>query len=432
MPCTLKGYLWITLLFWGLPWLFFGCVSQSTPIPAPRLVAPTPTLVQSTELPVADTELTAVITQVRGRVTVTDESGEGAVAREVRPLQIVRADALLQLAADAQIGIICASEHWIQLTGVNEWQLSEQNCQSGRLLPKGTYESAAPTKGRVVELAGSLVILELTRITETDYGNIPVILSPRNTSLLDVHPAVQWVAVEGAIEYQLSLSGLTPFDDIELDVAEVVCATKSDATGNHICTVAWPSEWTLEPGQRYFLTVNARTGIASPLRESEDSPLRTLTDEEVEVIQAAVADIQGLDLDVETQTMLSARLYAEQELYAQAIPTYEQVLAIQPTPAIYVTLGDLYRAIDLQHYAFNAYQQAIDLLDQSENDLAVRGAAEFGMGQVEYSRENFKEAKLHFSTAVEFYTQINTEVELRAAQQALMETQERLPKDSDN
>ncbi|MCE7981595.1 MAG: tetratricopeptide repeat protein [Caldilinea sp. CFX5] len=425
MPCTLKGYSWITLLFVCLPWLFLGCVSQIAPIPAPRLVAPTPTLVQPTALPLVDSELTAVITQVRGRVTMTDEAGEASALREVRPLQIVRAGALLRLADDAQLGIICASEHWIQLTGVNEWQLSEQNCQSGRLLPVGTYESAAPTKGRIVELASSLLIAERTRESETDYGNIPVILSPRNTSLLDLQPAVQWVAVEGAIEYQLGLSGLAPFDNIVLDAADVACTEESDAAGNRVCTVAWPSIWVLEPGQRYFLTVSARTGIASKLRASETSALRTLTDKEAAITQSAIADIQRANLATETQGMLLATLYAEQGLYAQAITMYEQVLTSQPTPAVYVTLGDLYRAIDLQRYAFNAYQQALDQLAQGEDDLPMRAAAEFGLGQVEYSRGNFQEAELRFGKAVELYTQLDAEGELQATQQALEEARRR-------
>lgn len=422
MPCTLKGYSWITLLFLCLPWLFLGCVSQITPpIPAPRLVVPTPTLVQSTVLPLVDPELTAVITQVRGRVTMTDEDGEASTSHEVRPLQIVRAGALLRLADDAQLGIICASEHWIQLTGANEWQLSAQNCQRGHLLPVGTYKSAAPTKGRIVELAGSLIIAERTRESEIDYGNIPVILSPRNTSLLDLQPTITWVEVSGAIEYQLSLSGLSSFDDMVLAAKTVTCAEESRSAPSRVCSTPWPTAWALESGQRYFLTVNARTGIASPLRESEASALRTLTNEELEAAQAEVNEIQGLGLDVETQTMSLTNLHAKYGIYAQAIPKYEQVLVSQPTPVGYVTLGDLYRAIDLQRYAFTAYQQALDLLEQTEDDLAVRAAVEFGMGQVEYSRSQFALAESHFVTAVKLYTQLGFEEELLAAQEALTE-----------
>jgi len=120
------------------------------------------------------------------------------------------------------------------------------------------------------------------------------------------------------------------------------------------------------------------------------------------------------------------------ELYAQAIATYEPMLVTQPASVLHVTLGDLYREIDLQRYAFAAYQAALVLLNAGEDDLAVRAAAEFGMGQVEYSRGNFKEAEQHYEKAIALYLNIDAPTELQAVQQALVETKERLPEDSDN
>jgi tetratricopeptide (TPR) repeat protein len=129
-----------------------------------------------------------------------------------------------------------------------------------------------------------------------------------------------------------------------------------------------------------------------------------------------------LQLDTVTTDLLLAGLYASADIVAEAIPRYERVLESQPTPALYNTLGDSYRAVDLQRYAFLAYQAALALLAQGTNDPAVEAAAEFGMGQVERSRMNFVQAEQHFARAVELYTQIGAQDELLSAQSALEET----------
>lgn len=395
LPC---GWLLVMLV---------ACLPTPTPTPTP------------TPLP-SKGEGIAVITYVTDNVTLLD-TGSAAKA-----FQVLKEGSRLQMAADAKVTVICFQERWFALDQPGEVDVTQQ-CATAAPLPANTAQLVKPDGGRIVLIEGSLALEEQARERESDYGNIPIILSPRNTSLLDLQPTITWVEVTGALEYQLSLSGLSSFDDVVLAAETVSCTEESRSAPSRVCSTAWPAVWTLEPEQRYFLTVSARTGIASPLRESEVSALRTLTDREAAITQSAVADIQRANLTTETQGMLLATLYAEQGLYAQAITMYEQVLTSQPTPAVYVTLGDLYRTIDLHRYAFNAYRQAIDLLDQAGDDLAVRAAAEFGMAQVEYSRGNFQEAEPHYRKAVELYEQVGLEAEMKAAQAGLAESSERLP-----
>ncbi len=371
--------------------LIVGC-TLSTPVPTP-----TPSLVVS-----ADEEI-AVLTRVEGRVTRQDINGN---AESVQAFTTIAAGDRLQLAENARITVVCFADYYFTVDVAGEVEITQERCAAGTGLPANSAQRVKPDAGRIVLIEGSLALEEQARERESDYGNIPIILSPRNTSLLDLQPTITWVEVSGALEYQLSLSGLSSFDDVILAAETVTCAEESRSVPSRTCSTPWPAVWTLESGQRYFLTVSARTGIASPLRESETSALHTLPTEEAETVKTAVADIQKITVDKVTEVTLLAGLYAQHELYNQATEAYEQVLSSQPAPAAYVTLGDLYRIIELYRYAFNVYQQALNLLDQGEDEPSVRAAAEYGIGQVYYARQNFDEAEKHFKATVEIYKHV--------------------------
>jgi tetratricopeptide (TPR) repeat protein len=186
--------------------------------------------------------------------------------------------------------------------------------------------------------------------------------------------------------------------------------------------------WTLQPNQRYFLTVSVRTGIAAPPRPSEAVALRTLPEAELAAVQADADAIHTIEaLDPLTRQALLAGLYAEHGLHQAAIAAYEEALTVQPVPLLSVALGDLYLETELLRFAFHAYQAALDALAAPESDdPAVRAAAEFGIGLVYYGRANYAAAVPHFETAIDLYTAIGAATELQAAQHALAEAQERL------
>jgi tetratricopeptide (TPR) repeat protein len=225
--------------------------------------------------------------------------------------------------------------------------------------------------------------------------------------------------VSDAIEYVLELSGIGSFPDITLEAGEIACTEDARGLSGPVCSAVWPVEWSLAQGKPYFLTVNARMSLASPLRSSEKSSLRTLDAERAATIKDEVAAVEMLKLSDGANDLLLAGIYAEAGLYAQAIPLMQSLLAIQPTPVLHISLGDAYRATDLQRYAFFAYQDALALLDhevdQGKDDPAVRAAAAFGLGQVEYNRLNNDQAQIHFSQAVELLTPLGATEELAVA-----------------
>lgn len=422
----------VMVLVLVLACLVAACGDPSAPPPQPSpttppTAMPSPAAPQSTAGAPVSTDLTALLTQVRGGVTVSD--GTGASMRHARPMQVLSASATVYVAAGAQVGLICSSEQWVDLAGELDWQLTEVACDTGRALPPGSYQSMAPQAGRILSLEGSMTIESETREKEGDYGRIPIVLSPRNTSLLELEPELHWVEVSGTIEYVLKMSGSQALGEITLDAVELTCREGTMVVPNGICSVPWPaSEWSLDRGQRYFLTISARTGIASEPRSSGKSALRTLTGDAAGEVQAAVAAIGALDLDAVTQSLMLANLYAGHGLLKDAICAYELALAVQPSPEVYVALGDSYSEVALYRWAFHAYRKALDMLSQSEDDLAVRAAAEFGIGRVYYNyAENYAEAAEHFAKAVQLYQELEAAEWLEAAQRGLEETRKRSP-----
>jgi hypothetical protein len=421
-----------------LMWLAAACGSPTGPIQTPTETAPSaipsPVPQETASSNPAGAGLTALLSQVRGEVTVVETSGAGEqTTRPARPMQVLVAGATIRVGAGAQAGLICSTERWIDLAGPSGWQLTEAACTEGRDLPAGTFRSMAPKAGRILTLDGSDVI-ELkvveakTKEKEGDYGRIPVILSPRNTSLLELTPELRWVEVDGAIEYVLSLVGMKGFEELIVDASELTCVSDPLAAPNRICSLPWPaSEWPLELGQRYFLTVAARTGVAADLRPSEKSTLRALAGDAASEVGAAVARVQVLNLDAFTQDLWLASLYREHGLYGDAIDAYERVLGVQPAAVIYVALGDTYSLVALYRWAFEAYCSALDLLSEGEDDLAVRAAAEFGIGRVYYNyADNFAEAAKHLEAAVRLYEEAGATEWQEAAQRALEEAERRL------
>lgn len=325
------------------------------------------------------------------------------------------------------VTIVCQNGYVYRIVDGTTVVITNQRCESGQSLPNDEEQRVAPDQGRIVNNEGSLELEEGARDRESDYGRIPVILDPRNTTLAELTPTITWIGLDDALEYELSLSALAPLPTVVLDAAAVTCQPDERFGATQACSVAWPQDqWPLEPGERYFLTISARLDFAGPLRPSERSALRTLPVDEAEALQSKQTAIEALDIDEVTRSLLAAGTYAKYQLFGDAIRAYEEALALQPVPLVYVTLGDLYRQIELNRYAFEAYQTALDLTDEGQ-DLSVHAAAEYGIGLVLYSRSNFAEAETHFATALDIYRQAGADEEVAMTETALAKTKKRIP-----
>lgn len=417
-------------------------VSTTTPPPSPTHTPVTPPPPTSTASPATQPpsspsaeEPIAILTLVEGDVTVS-ESIAGRVlglaslqaGRWARPFDLLRPGTTLTSKGNGRATAVCFNNRYFRVEANTTVRVGQQ-CQVGSPLPKRSAARVKPDAGRIAVVAGSLILQEEVREQESDYGRIPIILGPRNTRLLNLEPELRWVEIPGAIEYVLHLSDSDAFNEITLEAEKLSCIEDVMTAPNRVCSASWPaSQWRLEKGQSYFLTISARTGIASRLRPSEESDLRILTDAAADEVQAAVKETLVLELDPVTRDLLLAGLYAENELYEDTIAAYKRVLDVQPSSVVLVTVGDTYRKTALYRWAFDAYEKALALLSQDEGDLAFRAAAEFGVGQVYYNYAgNYSEAGKHYAEAVQLYTQLGAEAEeeLRAAQTGLKECEQR-------
>lgn len=416
--------------------LLFGCFlprpAEPTPVLAPTSVSSeTPTAARGIDNPAAIAVLTYVVGEVLVDEPITYRRSVGLmrpVPAEIQAtaFQELREGSTLRAAANAMATIVCYGEQAYQVAGGTETVVNSTTCGSGVPLPPGSVPYVAPTRGRLIDNDGSAIIEGETREREADYGQLPIIVSPRNSTLFAQAPTISWVEVSSALEYVLSLSGLAPFEEVTIAANDVACVADERTAPNRICSTAWPTAWQLDPAQRYFLTVAARTGIAAPLRESEPSALRTLAVADAEQLQATLAAIEALNLDLLTQNLLMAGRFREAGLIAQAIAAYEAAYGIQTTPEVAIALGDLYLAVDLQRFAFLAYQSALDQLTATGRaDKAIEAAAGFGIGLVYYSRGNYAEAELHLRKAIALYAAIGATEEQAHAQIALEAAQKR-------
>jgi hypothetical protein len=397
-------------------------LAACTPIqPAPAVVSPAGPVP-----PLA--ERVATLTHVEGDVFVENEIAGGRTPglmapslarRRANPFEPVAAGSTLQTGANGQATIVHANGQVETVGGNKSIQMTGQGCDGRESAPPQSAASVAPGPS-CQQWKEDCIIRGETRERERDYGNIPIILSPRNSNLAALPATVVWVGVTGAIEYELSLSHPPPLLPKVVVAAEELACTMHEWTAPHpVCSIPWPAEWPLTGDVTYFLQVGARTGIVTPLEQSEKGRLHILTGALLAAVEADVTAVRELALDATTEAVLLAGVYAANEAWNLAIPMYEQMLDDYEAPLLYIALGDAYRAVDLQRFAYRTYSKALRQLDQGPDDPLLRARARFGQGQVEYNRMSYIEAGKHFSAAVDLYRLVGDNPGLAAAEEGL-------------
>lgn len=379
----------------------------------------------------------ATLTYIEGDVLVFEPSA--AVVRvgllsqpesepkPAQPLQPLPEGTTLELRGESSIvTFVCSNNSVHGAQGPTTVRIDPAICGGGHEVPP----DSAKNKSTSTTNNGSRAVQGGAREGEADYGQIPVVVRPRNTALLaGSAPDIAWVSISGAIEYELALSSLQPFEPQIVPASDVTCTEDARVEPYPICTLPWPTDWRLEPGQRYFLTVSARTGIADPLRDSEASALRTLPAEESAAVQADADAIDAIaDLDGFTRHLLLANVYETHQMYHDALLAYAAALAVQPVPQLYERQAYLYLNMELYRFALHGYAQAQTRLDaQPEPNAEVQAAIELGIGLVHYRRTKYAEAIPHMEAAIALYTELGMDEAAADATEALSATQERLP-----
>jgi predicted negative regulator of RcsB-dependent stress response len=194
-------------------------------------------------------------------------------------------------------------------------------------------------------------------------SDIPYIISPRNTAVLNDKPTLRWNAVRGATAYTVRVSG--PGVDWERTVSTP--------------EVVYPGEPPLEPGGEYSLIIEVNNRNASA-----KANFRRLEADEAQQVQAQAQQIPP-EWTKEAKALILADLYNQYDLIDEAIERLE-VLVNQGSqiPSVYYTLGNLYLQVGLTPVALERYLKAVELATKA-NDLAGQIAAQQGLINLAHS-----------------------------------------------
>lgn len=345
-------------------------------------------------------DLTAVLTQIEGQVTLSSESR--AAFRPVRRAaqrQIIRRGEIVHVPTGAQVTLICSTETLVSLTGARDWVLDATACGRGLPLPESSYQNLASYAGRILPKNGALLLELETRNVEVGLG--PILLSPRDTAVMDAYPRLVWTQVPNAVEYEIELRGPVG-TSIRLAADGLHCGRGSGPWHDlDVCSWAPSGKWpALEPEKPVFLRFGSRQALAASLRQAREIyQIHLLSASGQRRVQENLRQIATLPVDKASRLLLTAGAYAQGGLYADAIAAYDEALQTQKIPEARVTLGDLYLTIGLTALADREYRQIL----AGAPDPAAQAAAELGLGQVAYFRKRFGDARAHFERARELY-----------------------------
>lgn len=366
-------------------------------------------------------ELTGFITQVEGAVHLSGP-GVGAVPL-ASPWQAIRSGVTVHVPEGGAAGIVCSNRHFVRIRGPMSWSLTEKTCAAGKELAPADYALVAPQAGRFNVVHGLLVLDREMRGDDGSDPLAPFVMGPRNSVLRVPRPAVSWLRVASAAEYQVewSGSGIRGYDD-RLDAADVACATRPD--GFDVCSLPWPVDrFDLPPGGTFFLRILARAGITEPWHGNDPVQVRTQTVAEAGRLEGRLAEMAVLGLEGAGLEAARAGVLAREGLYSDAAEAYRRALALAPLPELRVTLADVELAMGLYSLAEPLYRQAFE-----EGGPAVRAAAALGLGRLLYARGRYREAAVAFRQAAELYAGQKLDKEETAARQAAAKAAARTPK----
>ncbi|NEQ87305.1 MAG: hypothetical protein F6K26_46980 [Moorea sp. SIO2I5] len=174
--------------------------------------------------------------------------------------------------------------------------------------------------------------------------DIPYILRPRDSSVLNQQPLLRWHEVEGASTYQVRVTGPGVNWEQETSATEIVYSGKQ----------------LLQPGARYWLIVETDQGKTS--LEEGVFGFTILDPEKAQEVWAAAEEIKQKQLGQPAEALALAHLYRSNDLNAQAIDLLETALADEPESIqVYQLLGDIYQHVGLNRLARERYLQALEL-----------------------------------------------------------------------
>jgi len=290
-------------------------------------------------------------------------------------------------AAESEIFVLCAN--------LDRWDVPA-GMPSG--LSNGCDTESEPV---LVRESGNI---GTTRGGDQSY-NIPYIINPRGSRLMDTTPLLQWHTVSDTSSYHVRIQG----GDIDWEV---------DVSGS---SLEYPGDVPLSPGETYLLVVEADNGRSSLEENVPGLGFSILPPVEAVELESSLSSLEVLDLPPEAEEFVLAQVLIRHQLLAEA----QQVLlelAEQPglRPAVNQTLGDVYLQTGLYYYAEDQFLQAADMFT-SLGDVEGQALAYSKLGETyrmlgnnALAIDSFKEAEARLEI-------LGDEASIKAVQEKLAE-----------
>ncbi len=235
---------------------------------------------------------------------------------------------------------------------------------------------------------------------------VPYILFPRQTLILDDRPLLRWHDTGGS-NYRVSIEAS----------GEPIWSV-ADVTGTEL---RYPDTApALEPGKTYQLVVqDTDTGRSSLEDSTRGTGFRLASEEERDAIaeqQAQIAALDELD-DAEQQLAIAVYLISQSRddppafgYWGAAWLRLEEAAQVHDTPPVWRWQGEALRAMRLPNEAEHAYQQALQQAE-AQGNIEEQAAALAGLWYITDERN-------YFDKAISLYEELGDEQQAEALREA--------------
>lgn len=352
-------------------------------------------------------------------------SPEASTPRRLRDLDLIPAGSTVTLKAGETLELLCSTEHLVFLAGPSRWRLDTPNCRRGRRQPLGTFRSVIPEAGRLVRFGDGLALEMTTR--NPDQRNVPILLAPRNTALLDPAPQIVWADVPSAIQYKLELRSLGTMEtrSVVVEPGEAHCGEANDSWPlTAVCSLPWKSlELSTSPLEGVaYLSVGARLTLGEHwFQENQPARIEWLSASRRLQFLFLLQHLPAREAPL-LRAIVDARRSIEFGLHDRARRRLVEALKTRRVTVLEITLGDLYLQVDLPRHAAASYRQA------SANPSSVETSAEasFGLGRALYALARYEAAREQFARATALFDEAGLSTGRLAAANAVALATERL------
>lgn len=182
-------------------------------------------------------------------------------------------------------------------------------------------------------------------------SNIPYLISPRNTTILNGKPTLSWNPVSAA-SYRVQIFSVGEEFNWTTEVGEA--------------TVVYSGNKPMPPGI-YKVNITASDGAST--KDKDDSVFFIMPDEkDISQINGYVEELQQKPLSNSSKILALAHLYRSYDFNAKAIELLEELVKDgNQTTAVHQLLGSIYKQIGLNELAKDRYLKALELAKAEGN-----------------------------------------------------------------